>query len=784
MFSALYRTPVSIPSIRSLIAPLAASIVLAIAGCAPKGAEAVVASVGDQDITVADYERMYVKSNGSREAGEKATAEEREKFLELMVKYRLKLADAYRDGLDTRPEVVSELQQYKGSLAESFLTDREVVQPGVKDFYARRREEIRASHILLELGPSASPADSAAAYAKAAEVIAQAKAGTDFSTLATQLSKDPSAARNGGDLYYFTAGQMVPAFENAAFAMKVGEISQAPVRTQYGLHIIKVVDRRPAPGEVRSGHIMIRFPTQNPTPDDTAAAYAKVRAIRDSLVAGADFAELATRNSEDPGSAPRGGDLGWFTRRRWILPFDEVAMAMKPGDLSGIVRTVYGYHIIKCFEVRPPKGFEESKQELRQLYQQQRFPDDFKAYFATQQVSVGFRRDEAVTAQFLASLDSTKSTRDSGWASTVTPALRAAPMCWLGTTPISVDSVLSLLKARPDLTNVQLKAAPMTAALQKVQQQIVFSAVADRLQRENPEFASLMSEYRDGILLYQVEQDNVWSRIAPEDSTLRAFYDANASKFAYGERVRFSELKGTTEANGRVILARLRAGKSMADVAAEDSARMQLPSRFSSMFKPNASAMPPPVTKMMTDVTRQMTADTLLRARITIRPDTSSQKEKRLALAKKRLEGMKAWLQKKAGVPETRIVIVSLPRKAPGRGDSVEVELVNRSPIVQGKVESHLLAASADERARRADSLALNEYSSPFFHKSGFSIVRLEGREPARPKTYQEAGPEVSTAFQDYESKRLESAWIDGLRRDFEVVEHPEVLQSAFAPTQ
>ncbi len=772
-------------STRPLLSGCAAAVLaLAVAGCSPKASEAVVASVGDQKITLPEYERMFVKSNGSREAGEKASFEEREKFLDLMIKYQLKLSDAYRNGLDKHPEVVGELQQYKGSLAESFLTDREVVQPGVKDLYARRREEIRASHILLELSPTASPADSAEAYAKANEVIAQTKAGTDFSVLATQLSKDPSATRNGGDLYYFTAGQMVPAFENAAFAMKAGEISSAPVRTQYGLHIIKVTDRRPAPGEVRAGHIMIRFQSQNPTPADTAAAYAKIRAIRDSLAAGSDFAGLATRNSDDPGSAPRGGDLGWFTRRRWILPFDEIAMAMKPGETSDIVRTVYGYHIIKCFETRPPKDFEESKQEVRQLYQQQRFQDDFKTYLAKQEAAVGFRRDEAVTAQFLASLDSTKSTRDSGWTSTLNPALRAASMCWLGATPISVDSVISLLKARPDMTNVQLKAVPMGSALQKIQQQIVFTVVADRLQRNNPEFAALMSEYRDGILLYQVEQENVWARIAPSDSALRAYYSANISKFKFPDRVLFTEIKGTTEMSGRAIHAQLSDGKSMTQIAAEDSARMQLPSRFAAGFRPKSASMPPAMTTVLTGVKRQMSADTTLRARITIRPDTSSRKERQLALAKKRLEGMKGYLQKNTATPDNHITLVTAPRNAPGRGDSVEIELIGRAPMVQGKVETHLLAPPADERARRADSLSMGAYSSPFFHKSAYSVVRLDGREPERVKTFEEAGPEVSTAFQDYESKRLESAWIEGLRRDFPVVERPEVLRSAFAPAQ
>ena len=759
-------------------------LALAIAGCSPKVSESVVASVGDEDITLGEYERMFIKSNGSREAGEKATPEEREKFLDLMVKYRLKLADAYRNELDKRPEVRGELQQYKGSLAESFLTDREVVQPGVRALYARKREEIRASHILLELSPTANPEDSAAAYANAYEVIAKAKAGTDFGVLATQLSKDPSASRNAGDLYYFTAGQMVPPFENAAYAMKVGEISSTPVRTQFGLHVIKVTDRRPAPGEVHAGHIMIRFRSQNPTPDDTAAAYAKARAIRDSLTAGADFGELAMRSSEDPGSAPRGGDLGWFSRRRWILPFDEVAMATKPGEISEIVRTVYGYHIIKCFETRPPKSFEESQQELRQLYQQQRFQEDFKAYFETKKAEVGFRRDDAVMTQFLTSLDSTKSTRDSGWTSSLNPALRAAPMCWLGTTPISVDSVISLIESRPDMANIQLRSTPMSTALQKIEQQIVFTAIADRLQRENPEFAGLMEEYRDGILLYQVEQENVWSRMAPDDSTLRAYYVSNASKFTFPDRVRFTEIKGTTEASARVLLAKLQAGKTMTEIAADDSVRMQLPSRFTAVYRPSSSKMPSSVTTPLAAALEQMLADTTLRVRLTARHDTTTRKDKQLALATKRLEGMKGWLQKKGSLTDSRITVATVPSATKGAGDSIEITIVGRAALVQGKVETHLLAPSEDERARRADSLTVGAFSSPFFHKSAYAIVRLDGREPARVKTYEEAGAEVSTAFQDYEAKRLEAAWIQGLRQDFPVVEHPEVLQSAFASTQ
>ena len=157
---------------------------LLLAGCAPKGQDAIVASIGSTPITLSEYEKLYAKSNGSSQAGAAASQEDREKFLDLMVKYRKKLLDAYELGLDRRPELLSEILQYKGSLAASYLTDRALVGPAVREMYDRSREEIRASHILLNFKQGATAVDSAEVLKQAAEIIADAKAGKDFGELA------------------------------------------------------------------------------------------------------------------------------------------------------------------------------------------------------------------------------------------------------------------------------------------------------------------------------------------------------------------------------------------------------------------------------------------------------------------------------------------------------------------------------------------------------------------------------------------------------------------------
>lgn len=770
---------------KSVVPSLALSVVLVLlAGCTPAEHAMVVATVGSEPITLPEYESQYLKTLGSREAGAATSMEDRQKFLELLVKYRLKLADAYSARLEKKPEVINELESYKGSLAQSYLTEREVVAPGVRKLFARRNEEIRASHILITLSPDASPTDSALATMKAYQAIAQLKAGKDFGDVAVEFSQDPSAKQNRGDLYYFTAGQLVTPFEDAAFQMKPGEISSAPVRTQFGLHIIKVVDRKLSRGEVRASHVMVRFPSQSPSPDDTVKAYAKILALRDSLRAGADFASLAQRNSEDPGSAAKGGDLGFFSRRRWVQPFDEVAMTLKPGELSGIVRTVYGYHIIKCTEVRPPKTFEDAKAELQPLYQQLRFQSDYAQYLDGVRRQVGFVQNDSALARFIGTLDSTRTVHDSAWSASVPPAVRRMTLYTVQGISYSVDSIIALVGYRPDLRPTPLQNAPMRAALDKITEQLVYAAKADLLTREYPEFAGLLKEYREGILLYQVEQDNVWNRVALSDSVLQLYFDAHRSKFTWPDRVNFTTIRASTDSLARVLHGALASGKSMERAAEEDSVRMATPTSLRIRFPRVSTMLDTRARAALGAMLTAMKHDRSLRITLNAHPDTMVSRAQNMKRAAARLASTFSYLTKSQKLDPSSIIQATAPVAAgtDSIGECLDVYLSGLAPLVWGKPETLILPAATDERSVRADSLQAGNFSQPFLYNNAYLIVRLNGREKAREKTFAEAGAELSSAFQDYESKRLENEWVLRLRKRFPVVENPAVLRSAFAP--
>jgi peptidyl-prolyl cis-trans isomerase SurA len=799
-----------------LAAGIGIACAAALFSCSPKQSDIVVAKIGADPVPLSEYENLYLKSAGTREQAATATQEERERFLDLLTKFKLKLSDAYDQGLDQRADIKSEIAQYKGSLVASFLTEREVNGPGVKQMYEARRYEVRASHILLQLASNAEAEDSARVYKAAYEIIAALKAGAKFESLAVAQSTDPSAQQNKGDLYYFTGGQMVPEFEEAAFAMKVGEISTKPVRTQYGLHIIKVVDRRLAPGEVKASHIMIRFERQDPSPEDTLAAYAKIKLIQDSIKTGVDFAELAIRNSGDPGSAPRGGDLGWFSRRRWIQPFDEIAFTLKSGQVSDIVRTIYGYHLIKCYETKPPKTFEESKKDNQQAFQQTRFQPDYNKFLNRLKTQLQYSVDQNVLDKFAVAFDSTTTTRDSAWSATVPADIRKQALFKFGVRGVSVDSTLNIITSRPDMASMPLNPASVRENVGKIGEQLLFQVRGETIGKDYPEFASIMKDYTDGILLYQIEQERVWGKVAVNDTVLKEYFEKNRDKFMWPDRVDFTSASFLSDSIAQLVNARIQNGKSLEQIFATDSAYMKKPITFETSFAKGAARLSSEATRFATTIADDLLGDDKekmkamkgpqilpLRMQATIYRDTLSKKN--MALATQRTMEMQR-VMKSLGVGKRNVSIYEVDlaplqtipdsvENAPAKRkearaerektlDKLRLEIIGKRSWFVGGIENKIEPVTTDERTYKADSLAVSVHSRPFNYKGNFTIVRLNKKDPLRRKTYDEAGTEVSSAFQEYESKRLEKVWLDGLRAKRPVVEYKEALKNAFAPAK
>ena len=328
----------------------------------------VVMEVDGHDVTKGEFLQIYLKNNNDPKF-DKASIDE---YMELFTKFKLKVAEAEAQGYDTVPRLKKELEGYRKQLALPYLIDSVENKAMVREAYDRLKKEIRASHILIKVSQNASPADTLKAYNRLLELKARIEKGEDFAVVAKSKnsSEDPSAMKNGGDLGFFTAFQMLYPFEEMAYNTRKDEVSN-PFRTKYGYHILQVTDSRPARGTIRVAHIMVGTP-QGTSEAEIVSAEKKINEIYEKLKESnydEYWEKMVSKYSDDPSSSKKAGELPVFgsgSAQRMVPTFEDAAFALKEdGEISAPVRTDFGFHILKRLEWKDIKPFDEMKKELQ-----------------------------------------------------------------------------------------------------------------------------------------------------------------------------------------------------------------------------------------------------------------------------------------------------------------------------------------------------------------------------------------------------------------------------------
>jgi peptidyl-prolyl cis-trans isomerase SurA len=505
---------------------------IATTASAQKSEDAVLMTIGGNRVTVSEFENVYHKNNTKESA---ADAKSLNEYVDLFVNFKLKVKEAEELGLDTAKAFKEELAGYRKQLAQPYLTDKDVNEKLLQQTYQRLNEDVHAAHILVKVSETALPKDTLEAYAKIMKIRARILKGEDFNKVAGEkgVSDDPSAVENGGDLGYFTALQMVYPFESAAYNTKVGEVSM-PVRTRYGYHILKVIDRRKAQGEVLVAHIMIRTPN-NMSADDSVKLYGKMTEIYTKLKAGEKFDELAQQYSDDKSSARKGGELPWFGTGKMPQEFETVAFALKnKGDYSQIMRTKYGWHIIKLLDKKGLASFDEMKNELKsKVTKDSRAQAGRSSLIAKIKTEYKFKENLKTRDEFYKIIDTTFF--NGNW-----DAAKAAkfnkPMFNLNDKTYTQTDFANYLAAHQ---SQRPKSDPKVVIDPMYSQFVDETAIAyeeARLDQKYPEFKALMQEYRDGILLFELTDQKVWSKAVKDTTGAKDFYEKNKNNYMWDER--------------------------------------------------------------------------------------------------------------------------------------------------------------------------------------------------------------------------------------------------------
>ena len=500
-------------------------------------------TIGDEKIPVHEFLRVYEKNNTAEEQQKPDALKE---YLDLYINFKLKVMEAEALKMDTLASFKKELSGYRKELAKPYFTDETVNEKLLKEAYDRMQYDIRASHILLMVDKNASPEDTLKAWNKINKIRQEIINGKDFAIAADEYSDDPSAKDmkeipgkqafrpgNHGDLGYFTVFNMVYPFETAAYNTPVGEISQ-PVRTQYGYHLVKVTDKKPAMGVAEVAHIFVRL-RPNASENDVKRKTEKINNIYKKLQDSTSWEAAVTQYSEDKGSVTKGGRLSKFTCSRIVPEFVKAIDSLKPGEYSKPVRTMYGWHIIKLISTKKPGTFEEEKAGIEErLKKDERSQLSEKAVISKIKKDNGLKIFDDAKSEIFNAIDTTVLTQN--FKADSLPSTLNKTILKLGkVTKTQQDFARYVEKVQKKQVNID-----KNVYLNQLFNQFVNNTCLEfkdkNLEKEYPEFADLMQEYHDGILLFNLSDKKVWSKAVQDTAGLKAFYEQNRVNYQWKPR--------------------------------------------------------------------------------------------------------------------------------------------------------------------------------------------------------------------------------------------------------
>lgn len=512
----------------------------------------VLLKIDNKAVTLSEFDAIFKKNNTKETV---ITEESVNEYLDLYIKFKLKVREAEALGYDTSAAFKQELEGYRKQLIQPYLTDREVSEALIQEVYNRMKFDVNASHILITVDQNALPKDTLIAYNKALKIRDRILKGEDFGMVAMETSDDPSSKTNKGNLGYFNALHMVYPFESAAYNLKVGDLSM-PVRTRFGYHIIKLNDKRTARGTIKVAHIMIQASKEL----DEATLTTKKQKIEEIyakvLADNTQFGELAQQFSDDKGSASRNGELPPFGTGKMVPEFEEAAYALQnDGDISKPIKSDYGWHIIKRIELTPLDSYENLYQTIKsKVSRDSRSNKTQEAVINKIKAENNFKEDLAKRDDFYKVITADEYIKGE-WTAAKASKLNKVMFGFYANDGQKVEytqqdfaKLLELNKPKAKPNNDFNVIGEINRLYKSVLEEKALAFKEERLPVTNMEYKLLYQEYRDGILLFNLTDEKVWSKAISDSVGLENFFKTNQDKYKWNKRAEVVIYKCSDEA--------------------------------------------------------------------------------------------------------------------------------------------------------------------------------------------------------------------------------------------
>jgi peptidyl-prolyl cis-trans isomerase SurA len=498
---------------------------------------------GASTVSKEEFLKAYNKNNTETTPTEQSYRD----YLDLYTRFKVKVQAALDAKLDTLPNQKAELAAFRNQVVESFMNDEASVGVLVEEAMERSKKDIHITHIFIPVGPSATAEQVKQAQTKANEAYARLQSGDDFTKTALAYSEDPAVKTNKGDLGYITVFSLPYAMENLVYSTPVGKYT-SPLRSKNGYHLFKVIAERKAIGKMRAAQILLAF-TPDATDAQKQAVAKRADSIYNALQKGGDFKQLAATFSDDNLTFQTGGEMMAFGVGRYTPAFESAAFGLsKDGEITRPVLTEFGYHIIKRLQHVPVPEDKANKQwqeeTKQQVLQSDRLEVAKKVLYKKILQTTGFKKlpvNESSLSTF------TNNTIQNKKAPLPAGITANTPLFTIGKQTFRVKEWQAYLETIRDIED--LRAGKTNAQLlDQFIEQSAFDYYRAHLETYNKDFAYQLNEFKEGNLLFEIMQRNIWDKAAADTVGLKKHYDTHKNNYWWEASADAIILTAATEA--------------------------------------------------------------------------------------------------------------------------------------------------------------------------------------------------------------------------------------------
>ncbi len=493
------------------------------------GFSQVLFTYGNHTADVKDFTRAYEKSNGDPYAGNKLTAAQ---YLDLYIASKLKIQEAVSRGYDTLPNVKAEVENLRSQVIDNYLADTESKNKLVAEAFKRSQKEIRTAFIYAGNKIVSEAIDSVSAKNKIEEAHAFLVKGGDFSAAAIRFSEDPSVKTTKGDMGFITVFSLPYEFENIIYNTPVGKFS-APVKTKNGYIIFKNLGERKAIGKIQAAQILLAFP---PESDDNAkkAIAKKADSVYKLILKGQDFGKLAAAVSNDYISAANNGIIPDFSRGQYDAAFENAVYGLtKNNAVSKPFETAHGIHIVKRLAVKPMVTDEKNtayREELRIKVEQDPRIESTKDVLANNVIKkAGFSKQEYKDEMLWMYTDSILDYKPTGMLVNINGGTSLFKLGNKIYTAANWTEFAQTARFKSDGSGKKQYKDVMNEFIRAK----ALDYYKDHLEEFNEDFRNNMNEFKDGNLIFEIMQQDIWNKAQTDSAALQAWYDKNKAKYMW-----------------------------------------------------------------------------------------------------------------------------------------------------------------------------------------------------------------------------------------------------------